>query len=198
MTWHRLFPEEPVKVDPLTPESLDQNPAYWRVMDRYGASATDHMATIRLMAESPIEAVLMCCLACQLSNGTVPLRIVKGATLDDIRREPGNTLAAQVPVLGFRVDLVLNRTDNDGKTCTIAIECDGKAFHGEQHRVADERREELLVEHFNGIIRFKGAEIHKDPIRCAERACRLLLERMQQSRVSDILARFRPTTEAAE
>lgn len=72
-------------------------------------------------------------------------------------------LFAQLPIGGYRTDIALV----DG-TARLIIECDGREFHSTETQVQnDRRRDRDLVRAGWRVIRYSGAEIHKDADRCA-------------------------------
>ncbi|MGH8159334.1 MAG: endonuclease domain-containing protein [Rhodanobacter sp.] len=103
-------------------------------------------------ADSPIEVILESAIAKALSaeagaggTGTLELR-------------------TQVPVGKYTVDMALL-----GGQISVAVECDGRAFHdsNSEQVTHDRQRDRSLAEQGFVVARFTGSEICADPPRCA-------------------------------
>ena len=133
---------------------------------------------VRQLTESPIEAAMCCALAAEFherawalwqSTGMCAFRDIQFSTYDIL-------VVPQYPVGKYRADLmVLVRDVNPEKR--YAIECDGAQFHDATTEQMDRDRYRDRCFQSDGImpIRFSGAEIVKNPIRCAVSALNIIL-----------------------
>lgn len=72
-------------------------------------------------------------------------------------------VATQVPLGPYRLDIVVETAGR-----RLCVECDGAAFHTSLEAVErDKRRDRFCVTQGMAVMRFTGAEIHRDPRGCA-------------------------------
>jgi hypothetical protein len=73
------------------------------------------------------------------------------------------TVTTQAPVGPYRADILI---ETGGRR--LVVECDGAAFHGSPEQVErDKRRDRYCAARGIAVMRFTGAEINRDPRRCA-------------------------------
>ena len=101
--------------------------------------------------ESPIEAKLM-----QAIRGWITHSLAHGLVL-----------RTQVKVGPYRADLLIE--DRRGEMARrLVIECDGQAFHSSDQAIdRDRRRDRWFAANHIFVMRFSGAEIHRDARGCA-------------------------------
>lgn len=76
---------------------------------------------------------------------------------------------AQAKVLDWPVDFFVRVVDYDDQLWTAVIECDGHDFHErtKEQAIRDRSRDRRLQEAGHRVFRFTGAEIYRDPMKCA-------------------------------
>lgn len=75
----------------------------------------------------------------------------------------GVILATQAQIGPYRADILLTVGDRQ-----LVIECDGAAYHGSLEQIErDKRRDRYCAARGINVMRFSGAEIHRDPRGCA-------------------------------
>ena len=78
----------------------------------------------------------------------------------------GNFPTSQAQIGCARVDFLIE---------DLVVECDGHMFHStKEQRAADVARDRYLLERGYRVVRFTGAELHKDALACAEQVKRIL------------------------
>lgn len=137
--------------------------------------------------ESPIEYYFVL--------GFVPACIVHGISIESDAEEfdeyfsagcemsatkIGLRITPQFKIDGKRVDFKIHagRENVEGKfkTVSIAVECDGFAYHhgSPESAARDKARDRLLSSSFDAIVRFTGVELRNDPYACAKEVIRLI------------------------
>lgn len=72
-------------------------------------------------------------------------------------------MKTQEPVGPYRADILIECAGQK-----LVVECDGAAFHNEPDQIArDKRRDRFCATQGIAVMRFTGAEITRDPRRCA-------------------------------
>lgn len=134
---------------------------------------------VKALTESPIEAALCCALAAEFHDRAWALWQTTGlCSYSDIQwhRHCDILVVPQYPVGRYRADMmVLVRDVKPARR--FAIECDGRDFHDANAGQADRDRYRDRCFLSDGIqtIRFSGAEIVANPIRCAVSALNIIL-----------------------
>lgn len=97
--------------------------------------------------ESPIEAILTGAILGWLGHNDI----------SDV------DVCTQVPVGPFRADIFVHRHGRQ-----LIVECDGAAYHNSLEQVSrDKRRDRYFAARGISVMRFTGAEIHRDARGCA-------------------------------
>lgn len=118
----------------------------WRGFNFTARAGADDAQT-----ESPIEAKLM-----QAIRGWMHHH---GAS--------GFTLLTQCRIGPYRADLLVTDTRRD-EPRKLVVECDGRDFHSrEKDMDRDRRRDRWFAANHIAVMRFSGAEIHRDARGCA-------------------------------
>lgn len=97
---------------------------------------------------------------------------------------------AQFPVIigkhSYRVDFSISYHDTiSSLTSTVFVELDGHDFHEKTKEQAanDKKRERLLMNKCDGLLRFTGSEVYHNPQKCVESALSLAREKYHQKMV---------------
>lgn len=135
---------------------------------------------VRRQCESPIEQIVCVGLFLQLG-----CRAVEGAyhasRLSELAATcdaPAAFLFAQHKVEGYRLDFLLVAIDTAArKAWTMAIECDGRAYHTSPEQIAYDRHRDAVLD-AKGIptMRFDGSTIRGDTASFVERVGNWLRE----------------------
>jgi very-short-patch-repair endonuclease len=78
-------------------------------------------------------------------------------------KERGYRVRSQVPVAGYRIDLVI-----DGSRGSLAVECDGERWHGAERFQADMDRQRHLERCGWTFWRVRGSDFYRDPERALD------------------------------
>jgi very-short-patch-repair endonuclease len=135
--------------------------------------------------DSPIEAILIIALQAETEYGFGAFKYVKFVckppvdfydddiyNLDHIAENGFRTLFVQhqAQLKGWRVDFLINVASQfSGNIYPLIVECDGHEFHErtkEQAAKDRARDREFQAKGFT-VFRFTGAEIYRDPCKCA-------------------------------
>lgn len=78
----------------------------------------------------------------------------------------------QVTVNDWRVDFLIHAKSSRGRIDQLVVECDGHDFHErtKEQAARDRSRDRALQASGITVFRFTGAEIWRDPWKCAEQA----------------------------
>ena len=148
---------------------------------------------------SPIERLFFIALAsvCHTLDGRYSLRYRPENGLYLAKESPGTMgvgFQCQYPVAGKRVDFAIfmyrlhGQLDSDDDVLSkssVAVECDGHAYHhGDPVAAAkDKARDRILAEHFDAILRFTGSELHADAYSCAKQALKVAEAKLVAARL---------------
>lgn len=123
------------------------------------------------MCESPIEAILGTHLMA-LSAFGLPTEFIVGPSSRSQYLTPAGDMVfvmAQQPIGKYRADFVVQLFLEGVLRSTVVVECDGHDFHERTKEQAsrDRSRDRAMTADGYTVMRFTGAEIHKDAAACA-------------------------------
>lgn len=133
------------------------------------AKAYDEFQKGEPLCESPIERSMLAALITGAWSGfgTIPPRVHNGMDKEEMLPKGDVLIVPQMAFLRYRLDFAVV-LEIAGRQQIVAIECDGADFHN------DYKREKLRVDYLKSwgipVFKFKGSEIHAEPLAAANRA----------------------------
>lgn len=121
------------------------------------------------LCESPIERSMLAALITGAWSGfgTIPPRVHNGMDKEEMLPKGDVLIVPQMAFLRYRLDFAVV-LEVSGRQQIVAVECDGADFHN------DYKREKLRVDYLKSwgipVFKFKGSEIHAEPIAAAHKA----------------------------
>jgi very-short-patch-repair endonuclease len=133
-------------------------------------------------AESPIEAILHAAIITEFHLGCLDHShsfgfLYEVGTMDECeiydRANAGRVslmLWAQAPILNYRADILIMSKNLAGQWMKLVVECDGHDFHErtKEQAAKDRSRDREMQGAGYTVFRFTGAEIYRDPVKCAQ------------------------------
>jgi very-short-patch-repair endonuclease len=120
---------------------------------------------------SPIEQILYAAMNCV--KEVCQIDDFDSHRQDGVERFVGLNICPQYTIDRYRVDFLVchfkNQTYEESKNSGILVECDSQKFHdrNEHERSYEKERDRFLQKQGYKVFRFTGAEIIKNPIKCA-------------------------------